>query len=133
MGLALCSFGCASSKDEVAKQLEEIKREMTTLRASNAALKDRLDMIESTPSAAHVDGKRPGEATGDRPFLEVVHLAPLEEAEADTPVLVAPANDDEPAMDIVGDGTGVKEVEPGAKLDPKGKPHNIPVAKKRGR
>jgi hypothetical protein len=128
--LCLATTACSATKDELTKQIDEVKREMTTLRAENAALKDRLDLLETEPKTESVAASEPkSQASGDRPKLEVVHLTPEEPPESPPPVIVAPP-DDGPPMDIVGDAKGVKEVDPEA-AEPKAKVTKWRPAKQR--
>lgn len=132
IAFALATVGCSATKDEVTKQLEEVKQEITSLRAANSTLKDRLDILEASPAAARVDEAAPSTESTDRPSLEVVHLSP-EEAPAPPTAVVAPI-DDRPALDIVGDDTGVEQIDPTAPADPKAKSAAKAYSpKKRGR
>lgn len=134
IGLAVVTVGCSATKDEVTKQIEEVNREITSLRASNAVLKDRLDMLESAPKAERVGSDETHDASSDRPNLEVVHLSPEEQPTEAAPVVAAPI-DDSPPMVIVGDDKGVEEVDTEAS-DPKAKQVGYPKAQvpnKRGR
>ncbi len=89
-----------------------MKRELTTLRAEGAVLKDRIDMLDSAPRAERVASEADAEPSVDRPSLEVVHLTPAKEPEAADDTVVAAPIDDSPPMDIVGDEEGVAEVDP---------------------
>lgn len=131
IALALATVGCSATKDEVTKQLEEVRQEITSLRAANATLKDRLDILEASPAAARVDQVAPSSESSDRPSLEVVHLSP-EEQPAPATAVVAPI-DDGPAVDIVGDDKGVEQLDPTAPADPKAKTVKAPSTKSRGR
>ena len=129
-GFALATVGCSPTKDVVTKQLDEVKSEMTALRAENAALKDRVDVLEAAPKTERVGADATEDTgSGDRPTLEVVHLTPqAEPSEAAT--VVAPPMDDSPPMVIVGDDAGVKEVEP-TESDPKAKSQKASASKQR--
>src|SRR5262245_20241175 len=100
MLVALLAFagGCGGGHDAMEKQLAELRSEVTKLRASQAALNERLDNIEIargsfTKDAPAADaGQRAPE--GDRPPLDVVRLAPGQvegdaDSEAPRPVIRA--------------------------------------------
>lgn len=125
IGIALATVGCTATKDEMTKQIDEVKREITTLRAANATLKDRIDMLEAAPKAVKTVSEDGSEevGAGDRPALEVVHLSP-EEAPREANTVVAEPIDDSPPIVIRGDDQGVEEVdaedsEPKAKSKPR--------------
>jgi hypothetical protein len=128
MALTLTTLGCSASKDEIAKQLEEMKQEVTAIRASNSALRDRLDALEEMPSSTSVGREAAAEEGNDRPSLEVVHLTPEEDLEPAATV-VAPI-DNRPAVDIVGDKNGVNQLDATDASDPKAKTGG-PGAKKK--
>ena len=115
IGLGLSSLaGCSATKDEISKELDHLKAEVTEIRAANAALKDRLDAMDRPSSTAKVSDSDDGDdVTGDRPQLEVVHLSPDSspegEAEVETEPVAVPV-DNRPAVDIVGDRHGVKQL-----------------------
>lgn len=114
--LAVGVAGCAGGKDETAKQLDELRKEVVALRASYAGLRDQLDSMAETgetPSRSEEGGDASTEQPADRPSLEVVHLSPEEEPGAAPPPPPAPV-DDSPPIVIRGDESGVEEVEPGA-------------------
>jgi hypothetical protein len=121
MVLALAAGGCSAGTEGFEQNFDDIKRELTQVRASTLALQDRLDGLEESgrhapADLAPVDGE---ESAGDRPNLEVVHLMP-EPREADWqqggPASEEPANDEEPVV-IKSDARGVAKIQ-----DPNKKP-----------
>ena|SRR5688572_5894411 len=117
--VALACSACASNKDELTKQLDDVRREVVALRATSSALQDRLDVLEAGATTAAEEEKP---VANDRPSLEVVHLSPAEEAPAEEPIPVAPPPvDDGPPVVLKGDENGVETVEEPA---PATKPKN---------
>ncbi len=125
LGFALGTVGCSPTKDVVTKQLEDVKREMTSLRATQAALTDRLDLLETSPKPVAVATDTESPVSSDRPSLEVVHLSPDEEP-SEPPAVVAPPIDDSPPMVIVGDEQGVEQVDTEAAATPQSKKAKAP-------
>ena len=98
---AIAALGCGGEHDATSKQLDELHGEIARLRASQAALGERLDAIDiergtfargaSAPSPAATApalaiAPPPAHAADrDRPVLDVVHLSPSEgDGDADT-------------------------------------------------
>ena len=129
--LALACSACAGNKDELTKQLDDVRREVVALRATSSALQDRLDVLESGATTAAEEEKP---VANDRPSLEVVHLSPsdlasADEAPAEEPIPVAPPPvDDSPPVVLKGDENGVETVEeaPKAATKPKNPWAGIP-------
>jgi hypothetical protein len=130
--LAPLAAGCATGKDETAKQLDELKKEVVALRASYAGLRDQLDsMGESAVAAEEKGGDADAEEQpGDRPSLEVVHLSPEEEPGAAPPPVAAAPVDEGPPIVIRGDESGVEQVDADAEDAKPGNKHvGKPVVK----
>src|SRR5690606_5999970 len=89
--LALPALGCGSTQGDTKKQLDELRAEIARLRSTNAALTDRVDVIEMQQGRA----REVRDTVTDRPALRVVKLAPSA-PEAATP---AP-EDDAPRMEL---------------------------------
>jgi outer membrane murein-binding lipoprotein Lpp len=98
--------GCSSGHDATAKELAELRAEVTRLRAQQAALGERVEAIEidrgsfgknAAPAAA------PASPGGDRPDLAVVRLSPSEgdgDADSDAP---------RPVIRAAGDGGSIQK------------------------
>ena len=79
-----CSLlaGCAASHDTTEKELSEVRAEVSRLRATQAALTERLEALEVVRGEAAKRGSQVGTDTSarpegaDRPDLEVVRLSP---------------------------------------------------------
>jgi hypothetical protein len=95
LALAPLCGGCGGGHDLAEKQLADLRGEITRLRASQAAMAERLDAIEiergsfqkgaasAAPGASPAPGAPPAPgampaADGDRPSLDVVRLSPSE-------------------------------------------------------
>jgi hypothetical protein len=106
--VALLAFaaGCGGGHDVTEKQLADMRAEIAKLRASNAALSERVDTLEIgrgtfAKDAPAADAPRPPDR--DRPDLDVVRLAPGEgEGDADPE---APR----PMIRAVGEGGSVQQ------------------------
>ena len=93
-GLLALVSGCSSEHEVAEKQLADMRTELTRVRASQAAMSERLDALEiergsfqkgaaTAPSASPASSGSSGTASGatgdaDRPALDVVHLSPSE-------------------------------------------------------
>lgn len=119
LALLALGAGCAGERDGTAKQLDDLRGEVARLRASQAALAERLDTVEIERGvfAKGAVAAEPGPARAttptrptpdptaqpsdrDRPELEVVRLSPSEgDGDADSS---APR----PVIRAVGDGPG---------------------------
>lgn len=99
LAIVALGSGCASNHDATAKELAELRAEVTRLRAAQATLGERVDGLEidrgafvkGAPSAAP-------KPTSDRPELTVVRLSPSEgdgdaDNEAPRPLIRAVGND----------------------------------------
>lgn len=119
---ALLVLGCASGKDELTKQMEQMNAEIRELRAAALTAQDRLDALEERDTAAAAgSGVAAEPGVAGRPNLEVVRLTPTppggEEAEPDEAVGDPPAEPSGPRpvvranqyggkVDVRGRGTG---------------------------
>jgi hypothetical protein len=78
--VALLIVGCASGKDELTKQVEQMSAQLRELRAATLTAQDRLDALEEPRGPGGADNRREdaeGEAgAAGRPSLEVVRLSP---------------------------------------------------------
>lgn len=83
--LPLAALGCGASRDATEKELAALHAEVARLRASQAAMTERLDNLEiargafqkgAAPAAAPQPSAPPEGA--DRPDLSVVRLSPSE-------------------------------------------------------
>jgi hypothetical protein len=106
--LALAGLGCSAEKDATARRLDDLQGEISRLKASNIALHDRVEAVESQQTAATT-------ATDvlvddDRPTLAVVRVSP-EAAAAEEPEILAPETDEE-RPSIVGDRHRVEQAAP---------------------
>ncbi len=125
VGLAVAASGCSSGRVAMQKKLTELNHEVVQLRASNLALQDRVDALETTAPAARTSEPSADDQPDGRPSLAVVRLAPdaSETDEAPTEVAPSPA-DDGPRVSIQGDESGVEQVneddEGKAKRPPRG-------------
>ncbi|HZO13088.1 MAG TPA: hypothetical protein VFB62_07510 [Polyangiaceae bacterium] len=72
--VVLVAGGCASGRDELARELTQMKREMAQVRATNLSLQDRLEGLEERQQRSAKNEATPEEE--DRPTLEVVRLEP---------------------------------------------------------
>jgi hypothetical protein len=90
---ALALGGCASQSDGLRREFGELKHDVVSLRAENAALRERLDALEeqgkATPAPA-VQGTAAAPKS-DRPELKVVRLTP-EESPSEGWVAVDPSD-----------------------------------------
>jgi hypothetical protein len=82
-GLLAVASGCGGGHDLAEKQLADMRAELTRLRASQAAMTERLDALEIEKGsfrkgAAPAAPAAPPTAEGDRPALDVVRLSPSE-------------------------------------------------------
>jgi hypothetical protein len=106
---ALSMLGCGGGHDEVKKQISALEAEIAKLKASEAALADRLERAEiglraqkkaSEPGGPGLAATGRGEARqrdGDRPELDVVRLSPAadpDDPDADTPRPILRASGD---------------------------------------
>ena len=100
---ATLGLGCSSNGDEMKRQLDQMGRELTALRANNIALQDRVEALEGAPRAAslgdHAD-------TTARPALQVVRLAPEPEYE---PEVVIDDGRPRPRVIVHGDDARIEE------------------------
>ena len=119
MALALAAGGCSTGKEVFEQKLNDIKRDLSQVRASNLALQDRIDALEDSGKATEADAlEAEAEQAGGRPNLEVVHLMPespageMQSGEPDE----EPASDEEPTV-IRTNARGVAEIQ-----DPNKKP-----------
>jgi TolA-binding protein len=91
--------GCSGGSNAMQKQLDEMKGQVTRLRASNLALQDRLDGLEeqsnTRASREEIEGSQEAD---DRPVLEVVRVAPPAEPAEQEVVAQAPVADDDRPM-----------------------------------
>ena len=99
-GLLAAAPGCGGGHDVAEKQLADLRAELTRLRASQAAMTERLDALEIDRGAFHKSAApaAPPAAEADRPSLDVVRLSPSEgDGDADTdgqrPVIRAVGSD----------------------------------------
>lgn len=116
MPAALLAFsaGCGGERDAMTKQIDELRAEVSRLRASQAALSERLDAVDiqrgtfarEAPAAQQDAAPAPAitrPADRDRPELDVVHLSPSEgDGDADSG---APR----PVIRAVGDGASPRQ------------------------
>jgi outer membrane murein-binding lipoprotein Lpp len=123
IGLAAVVSGCSSGRVAMQKKLTELNHQVTQLRASNLALQDRVDALESKAPVARSSESSADEQPDGRPSLAVVRLAPEgnETDEAATEA-AAPPPDDGPRPSIKGDETGVEQVIEGDGADAKRQP-----------
>jgi len=99
-GALLCAPGCATGKAELSKSIDKFGKEINELRASNAALRDRVEALEEASSDATTTTVVSEGATGGRPQLEVVRLLPQPEPAP----LPEPVVDDGPRPVLHGNG-----------------------------
>ena len=105
----LAAAGCGSGHDVAEKQLADMRADLTRLRASQAAMTERLDALEIDrgsfhKSAAPATPTPAGAPTadGDRPSLDVVRLSPSDgDGDADT-------DGQRPIIRAVGDGGSIQ-------------------------
>jgi hypothetical protein len=123
LALLLCvANGCSSRQEALERETAALRRELSQLRATGAAMQDRLDMLEEagTSRADNGDESEADEsaAPADRPKLDVVHLAPTDakasEGDPAAPpegVLDGAALEEGPRPVITGDARGVRDGE----------------------
>jgi outer membrane murein-binding lipoprotein Lpp len=91
--------GCSGGSDAMQKQLDEMKDQVTRLRASNLALQDRVDGLEEQATVQAARDEIPGAAEADdRPQLEVVRVVPPSEPEQAALEPSAPVDDHRPMI-----------------------------------
>ena len=101
--VAFWALGCSADKDATTRRLDELQAEISRLKASQMAVQDRLEAVESRPSGpapvteALVDD--------DRPDLTVVKVDPAA-VESEPVAPEADPNAERPS--IVGDRKGVE-------------------------
>ena len=114
ISFVVVASGCSSGRVAIQKRLTELTHEVTKLRASTLALRDRVDALEArAPVARSSEGSGDEQADG-RPSLTVVRLAPgdpeVDEAPAEAATIPP---DDGPRPIIRGDEGGVEQVKEG--------------------
>lgn len=114
VALLACCAGCGGERDATAKQIDELRAEVSRLRANQAALTERLDAVDlqrgtfakGGPAAEPVPAPQPASTRPgdrDRPELDVVRLSPSEgDGDADSG---APR----PVIKAGGDGAGPRQ------------------------
>jgi len=126
MALALAALaGCAPERDATSARLDDFQREISRLKATNIALSERLDAVESQAPAAQEDASLEAlgqdaetQATEARPQLDVVRLAPEpDETPPEQPSTALgdaedPAHDDDDRPVISGAGQQVQQTAP---------------------
>ena len=96
--------GCAADNELFQRDLDDVGRQVSQLRAENAAMRERLEALEADET---VRLERELPPTEERPDLAVVTLGPEEEA---PPQAVTAPPPEEPAKTvIVGRGDRVEE------------------------
>jgi hypothetical protein len=92
--------GCGGGHDVAEKQLADMRAELARLRASQAAMTERLDALEIDKGSFRKSAApaTPPTAEGDRPSLDVLRLSPSDgDGDADTdgqrPVIRAVGSD----------------------------------------
>ncbi|MBW2524127.1 MAG: hypothetical protein JRI23_08125 [Deltaproteobacteria bacterium] len=122
--VALLIVGCASGKDELTKQVEQLSAEIRELRAAALTAQDRLDALEERgPTGESADGDggaADGASPKGRPSLDVVRLSPAEEnpdgSAAPTMAEGPPEEDDDsrPVVRVTRNGGRVDRLRTGA-------------------
>ncbi len=114
IGFVVLASGCSSGRVAIQKRLAELTHEVTKLRASNLALRDRVDALEArAPVARSPEGSGDDHPDG-RPSLAVVRLAPEEPVVDEAPAEAATVSpEDGPRPIIRGDEGGVEQVKEG--------------------
>ncbi len=92
-------FGCAPQADALRREFGELKHDVASVRAENAALRERIDALEEKGAPAPVPDSAPSSsavsATDDRPELKVVRISP-EASQSDGWVAVDPSDPKRP-------------------------------------
>lgn len=107
---------CSNGSEQLEKRMGEIKHELTSLKATNLALQDRMEALEERAlSAGSGEQAEASDAPSDRPALEIVRVDaapdPSLDGARESASSVAPApGDDEPPPMIRRNARGEIEV-----------------------